>query len=49
MNLLGDSIDTMKKNTETLIYTNREVSIEINVEKTKYMLLVAGQNHDIKI
>jgi hypothetical protein len=53
VNLLGDSIDTIKKNTETLIDASKEVGLEINVEKTKYMLLVchqnAGQNQDIKI
>jgi hypothetical protein len=53
VNLLGDNIDTIKKNTETLIDTSKEVGLEINVEKTKYMLLSrhqnGGQNRDIKI
>jgi hypothetical protein len=53
VNLLGDNIDTIKKNTETLIDTSKEVGLEINVEKTKYMLLSChqnvGQNRDIKI
>jgi hypothetical protein len=39
-------------NTETLIDASKEVGIEINGEKTKYMLLYrhryAGQNLDIK-
>jgi hypothetical protein len=39
VNLLGDNIDTIKKNTETLIDANKEVGLEINVDKTKYMLL----------
>jgi hypothetical protein len=38
VNLLGDNIDTIKKNTETLIDANKEVSLDINIEKTKYML-----------
>jgi hypothetical protein len=34
-NLLGDIIDGIKKNTETLIDASKEVGLEINVEKTK--------------
>jgi hypothetical protein len=53
MNLLGDNIDTVKKNTETLIDDSKEVGLEIKVEKTKYMLLSRHQNvvqnRDIKI
>jgi hypothetical protein len=48
-----DNIDTIKKNTETLIDASKEVGLEVNAEKTKYMLLShhqnAGQNHNIKI
>jgi hypothetical protein len=53
MSLLGDNIDTIKKNMETLIDASKEVGQEINVEKTKYMLLSRHQNvgqiRDIKI
>jgi hypothetical protein len=53
VNLLGDSIDTIKKNAETLIDASKEVGLGINVDKTKYMLLShhqsVGQNRDIKI
>jgi hypothetical protein len=52
VNLLGDNIDTIKKNTGTLIDASKEVGLEANAEKTKYMLLsrhhTAGQNHNIK-
>jgi hypothetical protein len=53
VNLLRDNIDTIKKNTESLIDAGRkEIGLEINVDKTKYMLLYrhhnVGQNRDIK-
>jgi hypothetical protein len=44
--LLGENIDTMKKNMETLIDASKKVGLEINVEKTKYMLLFCHQNVD---
>jgi hypothetical protein len=53
INLLGNNIDTIEKNTKTVIDASKEVGLQINVEKTKYMLLSrhqdAGQNRDIKI
>jgi hypothetical protein len=53
VNLLGDNTDTIKKNTETLIDASKEVGLEVNTEKTKYILQShhqnAGQNHNIKI
>jgi hypothetical protein len=53
VNLLGDNIDTIKKNMETVIKASKAVGLEINVEITKYMLLShhqnVGQNRDIKL
>jgi hypothetical protein len=53
VNLLGGNIDTIKKNTQTLFDASKEVGLEVNAEKTKYMLLSrhqnALQNHDINI
>jgi hypothetical protein len=39
--LLRGNIDTIKKNIDTLTDNSKEVGLEINVKKTKYML-VAG-------
>jgi hypothetical protein len=48
-NLLGDDIDTIMKNTDA----SKEVGLEVNAEKMKYMLLSRHQhakhNHDTKI
>jgi hypothetical protein len=33
VNLLGDNIDTINKNTETLIDASKDVGLEVNVEK----------------
>jgi hypothetical protein len=53
VNLLGDNIDTITKNTESLNDASNEVGLEVNLKKTKYMLLSrhqnVGQNRDIKI
>jgi hypothetical protein len=53
VNLLRDNIDTIKKNTETFIDASKEVGLEMNVERTKYMLLSrhqnVGENRVIKI
>jgi hypothetical protein len=38
VNLVGDNIDTTKKYKETLIDASKQVGLEINVEKPKYML-----------
>jgi hypothetical protein len=44
VNLLGDNMDTIKKNTETLIDASKEVGLEINIEKSKCILLSHHQN-----
>jgi hypothetical protein len=52
VNVLGDNIDTTKKNRETLSDISKVIGLEVNIEKTKYMPLCrhqnAGKNHDIK-
>jgi hypothetical protein len=53
VNLLGDNIDTIEKNMETVTDISKEVGPEVNTEETKHMLLSChqngGQNHNIKI
>jgi hypothetical protein len=44
VNLMGDNIDTINKNTETLTDANKEGDLEVNAEKTKYIFLSHHQN-----
>jgi hypothetical protein len=44
VNLLGDDMDTIKKNTETVTDARKGVGLEANTEKTKYILLSCYQN-----
>jgi hypothetical protein len=39
LNILVDNIDTIKKNTETLIDVSKVVGLEVNTKKIKYTLL----------
>jgi hypothetical protein len=44
LNVLGHNINTIKKNIETSIDSGKQVDEEINVEKTKHMLLSCHHN-----
>jgi hypothetical protein len=51
VDLLGDNIDTIKNN-KTLIYSSKEVGLEVNIENSKYTMLSrhknAGQKQTLK-
>jgi hypothetical protein len=36
---LEENIDTIQKNKEALLDAGKEVGLEVNLEKTKYMLM----------
>jgi len=50
---LGGSVHTVKENAESLVVASKETGLEINVDKTKYMVMSrhqnAGQIHSMKI
>ena len=53
VNVLGGSVRNIKKNTEALLFGNKEAGLEVNADKTKYMVMSrdqnAGQSHNKEI
>ena len=53
VNNLGRSVDTVKKNAEILLAASKDIGLEINAQKTKYMTMSRDQNagrmHSMKI
>jgi hypothetical protein len=44
VNMLGGSIHTVKKNTESLKVASKKTGLEVNADKTKYMVVFQDQN-----
>jgi len=44
VNILGGSVDTVKKNAEALVFATKEIGLEVNAHKTKYMAVSRDQN-----
>jgi hypothetical protein len=44
INLLGDSTNTTKENTKTLLDASRNFGLEINADKTDYTIMSRHQN-----
>ena len=53
VNILGASVHTTQKNIVALVVGSKETGLEVNAEKTKYMVMPrdqnAGRSHSIKI
>jgi len=52
VNILGGRVPAIKKNTEAFLVGSKENGLEVNADKTKYMVISrdqnAGQRHNIK-
>jgi hypothetical protein len=52
-NFLDDSVNTIRENSETLLEASKVIGLEINAEKTKYMIMShhpnSGQNQNVRI
>jgi len=50
---LGGRVHIIQKNTEGLVVTGKEISLEVNADKIKYMVMSRDQNaglsHSMKI
>ena len=44
VNILGGGVHTVKKNAEALVAATKEIGLEVNVHKTKYMTMFRDQN-----
>jgi hypothetical protein len=52
-NILGGSVHALKENAEALVIATKEIGLEVNTDKTKYMVMSrnrnAGRGHSVKI
>jgi len=53
VNLLGESVHTVKENTETSVFASKENELEVYADKTKHMIMSrdqnAGRSYNMKI
>ena len=52
VNLLGGSVHTIKETAEALVVASKEIGLEVNADKTKYVVIFrnlnSGQSHSVK-
>ena len=50
---MGGSVHTVKENAEALVVATKEIGLEVNADRTKYMVMSrdrnAGRGHSVKI
>jgi predicted oxidoreductase len=45
-NILGGNVHTIKENPEALVVTSKEIGLQVNADKTKYMVMSWDQNKE---
>ena len=53
VNILAGSVHTVEENTEALVVATKEIGLEVNADKTKYIIMSrdqnAGRSHSMRI
>jgi len=53
VNILGGSVHTVKESAEALVVATKGIGLEVNADKTKYMIMSrdqnAGRSHSMEI
>jgi len=46
VNILGGSVNTVKKNTESLVAASKEIGLEVNADNTKHTIMSRNKNSE---
>ena len=44
VNMLGESVHSIRDNAESLVVASKEIGLEVNADRTKYMVMSQDQN-----
>jgi len=47
IDLIGEDIDVLQSNTEVLVESCDEIGLEVNIEKTKYMITSRNTENEV--
>ena len=49
VNVLGGSVQKVKENAEALVVATKEIGLEVNADKTKYMILEIRTQDEVTV